>query len=221
MINIAIDGPAGAGKSTIAKAVAKRLGIIYLDTGAMYRSVAYYVLKHGVSVSDEKEVQRLLDGLVMDIRYEDGAQQIYVCGENVTPYLREPHMSKAASDVSALPAVRYKMVELQREFAVSHDVVLDGRDIGTFVLPEANCKFYMTASPEERAERRHKELVEKGSACTFKEVLDDINKRDYNDSHRAVAPLRQADDAVYIDTTDMTPEEVTELVVRTVSEKRK
>lgn len=221
MINIAIDGPAGAGKSTIAKAVAKRLGIIYLDTGAMYRSVAYYVLKHGVSVSDEKEVQRLLDGLEMDIRYEDGAQQIYVCGENVTPYLREPHMSKAASDVSALPAVRYKMVELQREFAASRDVVLDGRDIGTFVLPEANCKFYMTASPEERAERRHKELVEKGSACTFKEVLDDINKRDYNDSHRAVAPLRQADDAVYIDTTDMTPEEVTELVVRTVSEKRK
>lgn len=221
MINIAIDGPAGAGKSTIAKAVAKRLGIIYLDTGAMYRSVAYYVLKHGVPVSDEKEVQRLLDGLVMDIRYEDGAQQIYVCGENVTPYLREPHMSKAASDVSALPAVRYKMVELQREFAASHDVVLDGRDIGTFVLPEANCKFYMTASPEERAERRHKELAEKGSACTFKEVLDDINKRDYNDSHRAVAPLRQADDAVYIDTTDMTPEDVTELVVRTVSEKRK
>lgn len=221
MINIAIDGPAGAGKSTIAKAVAKRLGIIYLDTGAMYRSVAYYVLKHGVPVSDEKEVQRLLDGLVMDIRYEDGAQQIYVCGENVTPYLREPHMSKAASDVSALPAVRYKMVELQREFAASHDVVLDGRDIGTFVLPEANCKFYMTASPEERAERRHKELAEKGSACTFKEVLDDINKRDYNDSHRAVAPLRQADDAVYIDTTDMTPEEVTELVVRMVSEKRK
>ena len=221
MINIAIDGPAGAGKSTIAKAVAKRLGIIYLDTGAMYRSVAYYVLKHGVPVSDEKEVQRLLDVLVMDIRYEDGAQQIYVCGENVTPYLREPHMSKAASDVSALPAVRYKMVELQREFAASHDVVLDGRDIGTFVLPEANCKFYMTASPEERAERRHKELAEKGSACTFKEVLDDINKRDYNDSHRAVAPLRQADDAVYIDTTDMTPEEVTELVVRTVSEKRK
>ena len=221
MINIAIDGPAGAGKSTIAKAVAKRLGIIYLDTGAMYRSVAYYVLKHGVSVSDEKEVQRLLDGLEMDIRYEDGAQQIYVCGENVTPYLREPHMSKAASDVSALPAVRYKMVELQREFAASHDVVLDGRDIGTFVLPEANCKFYMTASPEERAERRHKELAEKGSACTLQEVLDDINKRDYNDSHRAVAPLMQADDAVYIDTTDMTPEEVTELVVRTVSEKRK
>lgn len=221
MINIAIDGPAGAGKSTIAKAVAKRLGIIYLDTGAMYRSVAYYVLKHGVSVSDEKSVQGILGGLEMDIRYEDGAQQIYVCGENVTPYLREPHMSKAASDVSALPAVRYKMVELQREFAASHDVVLDGRDIGTFVLPEANCKFYMTASPEERAERRHKELAEKGSACTFKEVLDDINKRDYNDSHRAVAPLRQADDAVYIDTTDMTPEEVTELVVRTVSEKRK
>lgn len=221
MINIAIDGPAGAGKSTIAKAVAKRLGMIYLDTGAMYRSVAYYVLEHGADVNDERAVEALLPGIEMDIRYENGMQQIYVSGKNVTPYLREPHMSKAASDVSALPCVRYKMVELQREFAASHDVVLDGRDIGTFVLPDANCKFFMTASPEERAKRRFKELTEKGSVCTFKEVLADINKRDYNDSHRAVAPLKQAEDAVRIDTTDMSIEQVTECVERIVKEKTK
>ncbi len=221
MINIAIDGPAGAGKSTIAKAVAKRLGMIYLDTGAMYRSVAYYVLEHGADVNDERAVEALLPGIEMDIRYENGMQQIYVSGKNVTPYLREPHMSKAASDVSALPCVRYKMVELQREFAASHDVVLDGRDIGTFVLPDANCKFFMTASPEERAKRRFKELTEKGSVCTFEEVLADINKRDYNDSHRAVAPLKQAEDAVRIDTTDMSIEQVTECVERIVKEKTK
>lgn len=221
MINIAIDGPAGAGKSTIAKAVAKRLGMIYLDTGAMYRSVAYYVLEHGADVNDERAVEALLPGIEMDISYENGMQQIYVSGKNVTPYLREPHMSKAASDVSALPCVRYKMVELQREFAASHDVVLDGRDIGTFVLPDANCKFFMTASPEERAKRRFKELTEKGSVCTFEEVLADINKRDYNDSHRAVAPLKQAEDAVRIDTTDMSIEQVTECVEHIVKEKTK
>ena len=221
MINIAIDGPAGAGKSTIAKAVAKRLGIIYLDTGAMYRSVAYFMLKRGIDVTDEEKVGEALGELTMDIRYENGVQQIYVADENVTPYLREPHMSKAASDVSALPAVRYKMVELQRQFARTHDVVLDGRDIGTFVLPDAGCKFFMTASPEERAKRRHKELVEKGSDCTLQEVLDDINKRDHNDSHRAVAPLKEAEDAMRIDTTSMSVEEVTEAVIAAVKEKVK
>lgn len=220
MINIAIDGPAGAGKSTIARAVAERLGIIYLDTGAMYRAVAYFVLNSGAAVDDEKAVGEALKDISMDIRYEDGAQQIFVNGENVTPFLREPHMSKAASDVSALPAVRYKMVDLQREFAAKHDVVLDGRDIGTFVLPGANCKFYMTASPEERAARRYRELAEKGVVCTLGEVLSDIEKRDYNDSHRAVAPLKQADDAYFIDTTKLTIPEVVEEVVQVV-EKRK
>lgn len=221
MINIAIDGPAGAGKSTIAKAVAGRLGIIYLDTGAMYRSVAYAVLKSGADVGDEKAVSQVLDGLDMDIRYENGAQQIYVNGENVTPYLRAPHMSKAASDVSALPVVRYKMVELQREFARTHDVVLDGRDIGTFVLPDANCKFFMTADPEERAKRRYKELSEKGEKCDYDTVLKDIIQRDYNDSHRAVAPLKQADDAYYLDTTRLSIDEVIEKVVKVVEEKTK
>lgn len=219
MINIAIDGPAGAGKSTIAKAVAKELGLIYLDTGAMYRAVAYAALKNGTDVSDAKGVAALLEGLKMDIRYEDGVQLIFVNGENVTPYLRTPEMSKAASDISALPVVRYKMVEMQREFAATRDVVLDGRDIGTFVLPDANCKFYMTASPEERAKRRFEELRLKGENCSYDDVLNDIIKRDYNDSHREVAPLKQADDAVYLDTTTLTIAQVVAAVEKVVKEK--
>lgn len=208
MINIAIDGPAGAGKSTVAKAVAKDLGIIYLDTGAMYRATAYYALQQSISVTDEQAVKAMLETLKMDIVYEDGVQQIYVNGINTTPYLREHYMSKAASDISALPPVRYRMVELQREFAKSHDVVLDGRDIGTFVLPDANCKFYLTATPEERAKRRYKELIEKGQSVDYDELLKDIIERDYNDSHREVAPLKQADDADFVDTTDMSIEDV-------------
>lgn len=219
MINIAIDGPAGAGKSTIAKAVAKELGLIYLDTGAMYRAVAYAALKNGTDVSDAKGIAALLEGLKMDIRYEDGVQLIFVNGENVTPYLRTPEMSKAASDISALPVVRYKMVEMQREFAATRDVVLDGRDIGTFVLPDANCKFYMTASPEERAKRRFEELRLKGENCSYDDVLNDIIKRDYNDSHREVAPLKQADDAVYLDTTTLTIAQVVAAVEKVVKEK--
>lgn len=221
MINIAIDGPAGAGKSTIAKAVAAKLGIIYLDTGAMYRAVAYAALKKGIDVKDPEGVAQLLENLEMDIRYENGVQNVYVNGENATPYLRTPEMSKAASDISALPVVRYKMVELQREFAAKYDVVLDGRDIGTFVLPDANCKFYMTASPEERAKRRFEELTAKGETCDYNAVLQDIVNRDYNDSHREVAPLKQADDAYYLDTTELSIAEVTERVEKIVKERVK
>lgn len=221
MINIAIDGPAGAGKSTIAKAVAKELGIIYLDTGAMYRATAYFALQKGINVSCEKEVESMLDGLEMDIFYDGDAQQIAVNGINTTPFLREHYMSKAASDISAHPCVRYKMVDLQREFAKTHDVVLDGRDIGTFVLPGANCKFFMTASAEERATRRMTELVQKGQSAEFQAILNDINQRDYNDSHRAVAPLKQAEDAYLIDTTNMTIPEVISKVVSIVKEKIK
>ena len=208
MLNIAIDGPAGAGKSTVAKTVAKDLGLIYLDTGAMYRATAYYALQQGVSVTDEESVKKLLENMSMDIVYENGGQQIYVNGINTTPYLREHYMSKAASDISALPPVRYKMVELQREFAKSHDVVLDGRDIGTFVLPDANCKFFITATPEERATRRYKELIERGQSVDYDTLLQDIIQRDYNDSHRAVAPLKQAEDAKYVDTTSMSIDDV-------------
>ena len=221
MINIAIDGPAGAGKSTVAKAVAKELGIIYLDTGAMYRATAYTAIKNGIDVSDEVGVGEMLKTLTMDVVYEDGAQQIIVNGFNTTPYLREHYMSKAASDISALPCVRYKLVDIQRELAKTYDLVLDGRDIGTFVLPDANCKIFLVASAEERAKRRVEENRLKGQECDFDTVLKDIKQRDYNDSHREVAPLKKADDAVELDTTTMTIPEVVEAVISLVKEKIK
>ena len=221
MINIAIDGPAGAGKSTVAKAVAKELGIIYLDTGAMYRATAYTAIKNGIDVSDEVGVGEMLKTLTMDVVYEDGAQQIIVNGFNTTPYLREHYMSKAASDISALPSVRYKLVDIQRELAETYDLVLDGRDIGTFVLPDANCKIFLVASAEERAKRRVEENRLKGQESDFDTVLKDIKQRDYNDSHREVAPLKKADDAVELDTTTMTIPEVVEAVISLVKEKIK
>ncbi|MBR2484764.1 MAG: (d)CMP kinase [Clostridia bacterium] len=221
MINIAIDGPAGAGKSTVAKAVAKELGIIYLDTGAMYRATAYTAIKNGIDVSDEVGVGEMLKTLTMDVVYEDGAQQIIVNGFNTTPYLREHYMSKAASDISALPCVRYKLVDIQRELAKTYDLVLDGRDIGTFVLPDANCKIFLVASAEERAKRRVEENRLKGQESDFDTVLKDIKQRDYNDSHREVAPLKKADDAVELDTTTMTIPEVVEAVISLVKEKIK
>lgn len=221
MINIAIDGPAGAGKSTIAKAVAKDLGIIYLDTGAMYRATAYLALQKGIDPKDEQKVSEMLEDLKMDIVYKDGDQRIIVNGIDATPYLREHYMSKAASDISALPCVRYKMVDLQRDFASKNDVVLDGRDIGTFVLPNANCKFFLTASPEERAQRRMKDLEEKGEKVDYQTLLSDIIQRDYNDSHRKVAPLKQADDADFVDTTQMSVEDVVAHVKEVVHIKTK
>lgn len=221
MINIAIDGPAGAGKSTVAKAVAKELGIIYLDTGAMYRATAYTAIKNGIDVSDEVGVSEMLKNLTMDVVYEDGAQQIIVNGFNTTPYLREHYMSKAASDISALPCVRYKLVDIQRELAKTYDLVLDGRDIGTFVLPDANCKIFLVASAEERARRRVEENRLKGQESDFDTVLKDIKQRDYNDSHRKVAPLKKADDAVELDTTTLTIPEVVGAVISLVKEKIK
>lgn len=221
MINIAIDGPAGAGKSTIAKAVAKELGIIYLDTGAMYRATAYLALQKGIDPKDEQKVSEMLEDLKMDVVYKDGEQRIFVNGIDATPYLREHYMSKAASDISALPCVRYKMVDLQRDFASKNDVVLDGRDIGTFVLPNANCKFFLTASPEERAQRRMKDLEEKGEKVDYQTLLSDIIQRDYNDSHREVAPLKQADDADFVDTTQMSVEDVVAHVKEVVHIKTK
>jgi cytidylate kinase len=217
MINIAIDGPAGAGKSTVAKAVAKELNIVYLDTGAMYRATAYNAIKNGIDVCDESKVKDMLETLTMDVVYEDGVQQIIVNGFNTTPYLREHYMSKAASDISAHPCVRYKMVEIQRELAKAYDLVLDGRDIGTFVLPDANCKIFLVASPEERARRRVEENKQKGQESDFNTVLEDIKKRDYNDSHRKVAPLKKADDAIELDTTGMSIEQVTDYILNEVN----
>ncbi|MBR7163153.1 MAG: (d)CMP kinase [Clostridia bacterium] len=219
MINIAIDGPAGAGKSTVAKAVAKELNIVYLDTGAMYRATAYNAIKNGIDVNDEEKVKEMLETLTMDVMYEDGVQQIVVNGFNTTPYLREHYMSKAASDISAHPCVRYKMVDIQRELAKTYDLVLDGRDIGTFVLPDANCKIFLVASPEERARRRVAENKLKGQESDYNTVLEDIKKRDYNDSHRKVAPLKKADDAIELETTTMSIDEVVATVIKIVKEK--
>ena len=210
--NIALDGPSGAGKSTVAKALAKRLDIIYLDTGAMYRSLAYVAVKQGIDVNDEAAVKPMLDNLDMKIITGD-SQQIIVNGENVTPFIREHYVSKAASDISALPSVRINLVELQREIAKNDCVVLDGRDIGTYVLPDAKYKFFITATPEVRAKRRFDELKAKGDAPSYEKVLEDIKVRDYNDSHRAFAPLKQADDAVLVDTTNMSIDEVIDFVL--------
>ena len=207
-MNIAIDGPAGAGKSTIAKILAARLGILYLDTGAMYRAIGYKAIKSGVSVTDFESVEKMLKETDVDVKIADGVQHVYVDGEDVSGVIRTPEVSKAASDISALPPVRHEMVALQRIIAAKQDTVLDGRDIGTFVLPKAEYKFFLTASAEERAKRRYKELVARGEKCDLDKIRADIETRDYNDSHRALAPLKKADDAVEVDTTFMTIEEV-------------
>ena len=217
---IAIDGPAGAGKSTIAKLLAKKLGILYLDTGAMYRAVGLKAVENGVDISDEDAVKKMLDSTTVDVKICDSVQRVYLDGQDVTGRIREHRVSKAASDISAVPCVRYKMVELQREIASRCDTVLDGRDIGTFVLPNAEYKIFLTASVAERARRRYEELKAKGEDCTLESIAADIEKRDYNDSDRALAPLRKADDAVEIDTTDLTIEEVADKLTALIGGKQ-
>lgn len=218
-LNIAIDGPAGAGKSTVARRVAERLHIRYLDTGAMYRAMALYAMRCGVPVQDEAAVERVLRDADIRVRYTEDGQRVLLSGEDVTGGLRTPELSMAASDVSAHRAVRVKLTELQREVARENDVVMDGRDIGTNVLPDTPYKFYLTASVEERARRRLLELAARGAAAgTLADVAREIEQRDYNDSHRAYMPLRQAEDALYIDSTGMTVEEVTETILRRVRE---
>lgn len=207
-MNIAIDGPAGAGKSTIAKLLAAKLGILYLDTGAMYRAVGLKALNTGVDISDAAAVEKMLADTKIDVTQENGVQHVYLDGNDVSSAIRENAVSKAASDISAVPCVRYKMVELQREIASRCDAVLDGRDIGTFVLPNAEYKIFLTASAEERAKRRYAELKAKGSTLTLEQIKDDIVKRDYNDSHRTLAPLKKADDATEVDTTAMSIDDV-------------
>ena len=187
----------------------------------MYRALAYYALQKKVDVEDEKQVEPILPDVKMDIVFENGEQQIYVNGFNTTPYLREHYMSKAASDISKHGCVRYKLVDLQRIFASDHDVVLDGRDIGTFVLPNANCKIFLTAKAEVRATRRILELQAKGQTVNYDELLKDIIQRDYNDSHRPIAPLKQAEDAYFLDTSDLSIEEVADKIIKIVEEKVK
>ena len=205
---IAIDGPAGAGKSSVAKAVARELGAIYLDTGAMYRSVGLYMLRQGVDPKDAETVAARAREAKVDIRYVDGKQHVYLLGEDVSEAIRENEVSAAASGVSAVQLVREILVARQQEIAREQSVVMDGRDIGTKVLPDATLKIYLTASAEVRARRRFLELEKKGKPVPYEQLLSEINQRDWDDSHRAASPLCRAEDAVELDTSDMTEEEV-------------
>ena len=210
--NIAIDGPAGAGKSTIARLLAKRKGYVYVDTGAMYRALALYFLEQGIRPEDREAVVDACRKAEVAISYEDGVQQIYLNRRNVTSQIREEAVGNMASVTSAIPEVRARLLDLQRQLAKEQDVVMDGRDIGTYVLPEAQVKVYLTASVETRADRRYKELTEKGVSCDYEEIARDIQERDERDMNREVAPLRQAEDAVLVDSSDMTIEEGVETI---------
>lgn len=201
-IRIAIDGPSGAGKSTISKTLAAKLGFVYIDTGAMYRAVALYALSNGIDTKNgDGRLAEALDKIDIDIAYKDGLQHIYLCGEDVSEKIRQHEVSMGASNVATVPAVRLKLVDMQRALAEKQSVIMDGRDIGTYVLPDAEIKIYLTASVEERAKRRQLELEAKGQNVAYEQVLCDMKERDHNDSTRDFAPLRQADDATLIDTT--------------------
>ncbi len=213
IFQIAIDGPSGAGKSTIAKRVAAELAIDYIDTGAMYRAVGLKMLRLGIPMEENETLFRMLEDT--DVDFSEG--KVYLDGEDVSDVIRTQEVSKAASDCSAFATVRRKLVELQQAMGKRKSVIMDGRDIGTVVLKDAEFKFYLTATAEERAMRRYKELREKGSEDTYEKVLEDVNKRDYNDTHREVDPLRQAEDAVLIDSTDMSIEEVVDFVIERVT----
>ena len=220
-INIAIDGPSGAGKSTLAKAVASALHIRYLDTGSMYRAMALFAIRRGVSVSDEAGLKTILDDADIRVIYDERGQRVLIGDEDVTDGLRTQELAMGASTVSAHPCVRQKLAELQREVGRNYDVVMDGRDITTNVLPHTKHKFFVTARPEVRAERRLKELRSRGNTQeTFEQVLADIKLRDHNDSTRAYMPLRQTEDAILIDTSDMTIDEALELLLRSIADQQ-
>lgn len=216
MINIAIDGPAGAGKSTVARAVAKKLGILYLDTGAMYRAMALKAMREGIDPNDKEQVLPLLECTEMYAKNIGGTQHTYLDGEDVSGLIRTPEVSRGASDISAIPDVRIKLAQIQRNIAHTSDVVMDGREIGSYVIPECENKFYVTASVDERARRRLLELKEKGrdNGMTVEDMAKDIAERDYNDSHRAFAPLLRLPEAILIDTTDLTIDEAVNAVLK-------
>ena len=207
-MKIAIDGPAGAGKSSIAREVAKQLGLVYVDTGAMYRAVAVYAILNGIEIKEENFTEDVLDKIDIEIAYDENGQRIYLCGVDVSERIREADASIGASDVARIPAVRLKLVELQRKLSEKTSVIMDGRDIGTYVLPDAQVKIFLTASVDVRARRRLLELENKGIVADFESVKKDIEYRDKNDSEREFAPLRQAEDAVVVDTSDLTISQV-------------
>ena len=219
VINVAIDGPAGAGKSTISRKAAAELGYIYIDTGALYRTVGLNALRLGVDIqNDDAVIATLTDDLKVELRFIDGEQKMFLNDEDVSTAIRTPEASMAASRVSAVPKVRQYLFDLQKTLAKNNNCIMDGRDIGTVVLPDADVKIFLTASPEARAERRYKELVEKGMEASYEEVLADMVKRDYDDSHRAIAPLKQADDAILCDTSDIDLQQSIDLIINTIKE---
>lgn len=217
MASIAIDGPAGAGKSTIAKKVAKELkDYIYVDTGAMYRAIAYYLVTNHVDIENDEDLKAACDQIAIVIQYENDAQQVYLNGENVTGFLRTEETGNMASKSSAKAPVRAALLDIQRDLAKEYNVVMDGRDIGTNVLPNADLKIYLTASSKERANRRYKELMEKGETPDFNKIEADIIERDQRDMNRAIAPLKQAEDAILIDSSNMSIDEVVERILKSV-----
>ncbi len=218
-INIAIDGPAGAGKSTVAKGVAKKLGYIYVDTGALYRAIGVYALRNGIDTKDAEGVGAVLKDINVELKFVDGVQKVFLCGEDVSVDIRTPEASMAASNVSAIPAVRAFLLDLQRDIAKKNNCLMDGRDIGTVVLPDAQIKIFMTADVEERAMRRYKELQEKGINDSYEQVLTEMKERDYQDSNRPIAPLKPAEDSVIFDSTGHTLEQSVEELSALIGEK--
>lgn len=219
-VSIAIDGPAGAGKSTIAKLLAAKMNYIYVDTGAMYRAMAVYFTQNHVNSDDEREINAAVSNVDITIEYMDGVQQVILNGDNVTGLLRTEETGKMASKTSKYAAVRSKLVDLQRKLAKTTDVIMDGRDIGTTVLPDAFVKIYLTASTQARAKRRFDELTQKGEQCNLEEIAADIESRDYADMHREISPLKQAEDAILVDTSDMNIEEVVAKLTQIIEEKK-
>ena len=221
MFNVAIDGPAGAGKSTIAKMVAKKLGFTYVDTGSMYRAMALACIRAGLKASDEAEVCKVCEGLDVSLEYdENGAQQVILNGENVNAYIRTEEVGNMTSAIAVYGPVREKLVELQRKLGTKYDVIMDGRDIGTCVLKDAPVKIYLTASSRTRAERRYKELTEKGVDCNLDDIEKDIIDRDYRDMNREISPLKKAEDAILVDSSNMGIDEVVNELVRIIEEAR-
>ena len=220
MFNVAIDGPAGAGKSTIAKAAAKELGFNYVDTGALYRAIAYNAVTKGV-IDDTQKIIDMLTDTNVELKYVDGVQAVYLNGDDVSAYIRTPEISMGASKVSAIPQVREFLLNLQRDIAQKNNVIMDGRDIATVVLPNADVKIFLFACPECRAQRRYKELMEKGEDVTLEDVLADVNQRDYQDSHREIAPLKPSEDSVMADTSKLTLEESIQLIIDIIKERIK
>lgn len=216
MINVAIDGPSGAGKSSISREAAKRLGYVYVDTGAMYRAAALFVMQRRIDPEDAERVGGILPMLDIELKNENGEQKVYLCGENVSRVIRTKEVTRCAPIVSANPKVRQCLSEIQQEMAQKNNIIMDGRDIGTVVLPNADVKIFLTASAEVRAQRRFKEMLEKGMDATFEEVLADIKERDYYDEHKPISPLKPARDSILIDTSEIDYEHSVQLVINTI-----